>query len=75
VNILNVVGQNVRLLRGNRGLTQEALAIKAGLRRSYIGHIERGDRNLTLTNLNQIAAALNVHPSVLLLPKAFQYDI
>ncbi len=74
VNILKVVGQNIRQLRESKGFSQEELAVKAGLRRSYIGNIERGDRNLTVVSLNRIAMALNVHPITLLIPSTLRYD-
>ncbi len=73
MDILRVVGKNIRKLRESKGYSQEELAEKAGLKRSYLGHIERGDRNVTLTSLNQIAGALKVHPSVLMLSDAFEY--
>jgi transcriptional regulator with XRE-family HTH domain len=74
VNILKVVGQNIRRLRESQGYSQETLAAKAGLRRSYIGNLESGNRNLTVISLNQIALALNVHPIVLLIPESLKYD-
>jgi transcriptional regulator with XRE-family HTH domain len=74
VKILKVVGQNIRLLRESQGYTQETLAIKAGIQRSYIGNLEHGDRNVTLTTLNKIAIALNVNPIILLIPKTMQFD-
>lgn len=48
------------------GLSQEALADAAGIDRSHMGKIERGERNVTLLNLLKIAAALNGLPSDLL---------
>jgi transcriptional regulator with XRE-family HTH domain len=48
------------------GLSQEALAAEAGLDRSYMGGIERGEHNLTAMNLLKIAAALDIRPSKLL---------
>ncbi|HET6400507.1 MAG TPA: helix-turn-helix transcriptional regulator [Candidatus Kapabacteria bacterium] len=74
MDILKVVGKNIRILRQSHGYSQTDLATLAGLRRSYMGHIERGDRNVTLTTLNRIAGALKVHPSTLLLPKVFEYE-
>lgn len=53
-------GDRVRLLRTNAGLTQEALAAKCGLDRSYIGSVERGERNISLENICRIAAAIGV---------------
>lgn len=51
-------GEKVRNIRKEKGLSQEALADLAGIDRSYMGHIERGDQNITLTKIHQIADAL-----------------
>ncbi|WOI25075.1 helix-turn-helix transcriptional regulator [Cobetia amphilecti] len=53
-------GQRVRELRKNRGLSQEAMAALAGVDRSYMGHIERGEKNITLTKVYQISEALGI---------------
>lgn len=58
--ILEQFGQNVRKLRIKRGLSQEQLADKAGLHRTYIGMIERAEKNITLCNIEKIAIALSV---------------
>jgi transcriptional regulator with XRE-family HTH domain len=60
------VGARVRQLRDEKGLSQEALAAVCNLHRTYIGLIERGERNLTLTTIQQIAEGLGVPPSDLL---------
>lgn len=52
-------GSNLRALRRARALTQEALAARAGLDRSYVGGVERGERNPTLTAISRLADALN----------------
>jgi transcriptional regulator with XRE-family HTH domain len=59
-------GQRVRALRKEKGLSQEALAALADIDRSYMGHIERGEKNITLTKIYQISDALTVSPSYLL---------
>lgn len=53
-------GQRVRELRRKRGWTQETLAAKAGKHSTYIGGIERGERNPTLEVVEDLAAALNI---------------
>lgn len=59
-------GEKVRQVRKEKGLSQEALADLAGIDRSYMGHIERGDQNISLTKIYQIADALDVPARVLL---------
>jgi len=53
-------GEKVRQIRKEKGLSQEALADLAGIDRSYMGHIERGGQNITLTKIYQIADALEI---------------
>jgi len=74
MDILGIVGKNIRKLREVKGYSQEELALKAGLKRSYMGYIERGNKNVTLTTLKQIALALNVHPSVMLMDRGVFWD-
>ncbi|BCK26926.1 helix-turn-helix transcriptional regulator [Vibrio cholerae] len=59
-------GEKVRKTRKEKGLSQEALADLAGIDRSYMGHIERGDQNITLTKIYQISEALRVSVSDLI---------
>ena len=59
-------GERVRELRLQRGLSQEALAERCGLHRTYIGSVERGERNVSLQNIVRIAHALDVAASGLL---------
>lgn len=63
---LQALGDAVRAARKSRGLSQEALADAAGIDRSHIGKIERGERNVTLLNVLRIAAALDGSASDLL---------
>lgn len=58
--ILVSFGDKVRLIRKDLGLSQEELADRAGLHRTYIGMIERGEKNITLINIEKIAKALDV---------------
>jgi transcriptional regulator with XRE-family HTH domain len=61
-----LVAANVRRLRRQQGMSQEKLAEVAGLHRTYIGAIERGERNVTLNTLQQMAEALGVSCTALL---------
>lgn len=58
-------GLQIRRLRGQLDLSQEGLAHVAGLDRSYVGGVERGERNVALDNVYRLARALQVHPSEL----------
>jgi XRE family transcriptional regulator, regulator of sulfur utilization len=60
------IGQKVRRYREQRGLSQEELAWKIGLSTSYMGQLERGERNLNVDKILKIAKALKVNPSELL---------
>lgn len=58
--ILEKFGRKVRDERLKQNLSQEELAAKAGVHRTYIGMIERGEKNITLTNIEKIAKALGL---------------
>jgi len=58
--ILISFGEKVRELRKEKGLSQEELSFKADLHRTYIGMIERAEKNITLANIEKIAKALGV---------------
>ncbi len=64
--VLVALGAEIRRTRSGIGLSQEALAVDAGLDRSYVGGIERGEHNITIMNIAKIAGALKVKPSTLL---------
>ena len=65
-NILKEFARNVRTLRLKRGWSQEELARRADLHRTYIGAIERNERNVSLLNVERIAKALGVRAKDLL---------
>lgn len=56
----NVLARNVRQRRREKGLSQEALAAAAGLHRTYVGSIERSERNVSLDSLCALASGLSV---------------
>ena len=60
---LKQFGHRIKILRKERGLSQEAFAALANIDRSYMGHIERGSKNVTLTKIYQIADSLNIKAS------------
>ena len=64
---LLIFGNRLRALRLARGITQEVLAERADLHPTYIGGVERGERNLGLLNLFKLTAALGVRPSDILM--------
>lgn len=59
-SILVVFGKNVQKYRKKLNISQEKLAEYAGLHRTYIGMVERAERNITLVNMEKIAKALKV---------------
>lgn len=65
-NIKKQLGQKIKELRLRAGYSQEELASKANLHRTYMSDIERGERNVSVENIKKIADALGVDPSELL---------
>lgn len=59
-NISIAIGRKIRMERVKQGISQEKLAEMSGLHRTYIGMVERGEKNITLLNYVRIASALNV---------------
>lgn len=69
--LLKQLGLSIKLERVRKGLSQEELAELSGLHRTYIGMVERAERNISVINLMLIAKALNVSPNSLLNWKDF----
>ena len=61
--VLVALGAAIRRERSAMGLSQEVLALDAGLDRSYMGGVERGEHNLAVVNILKIARALKIKPS------------
>lgn len=64
VNVVSLrrnFGLRVRQFRLARRMSQQQLALDAGLNRTYVGSVERGERNVSLVNIHKIALALGVH--------------
>lgn len=70
MDVVALFGKNVRRFRDREGLSQEELAFRAGMKRSYLSNLERGTRNPTVRALGRLAVALGVAPSRLLEPHA-----
>lgn len=62
----NRMALNLRRLREGLGLSQEALADRASLHRTYVGSVERGERNISIDNIERLAHALGVSAASLL---------
>jgi transcriptional regulator with XRE-family HTH domain len=66
MDLVGLLGANVRKLRKAKGMSQEELALDAGMKRSYLSDLERGTRNPSIRALGRLADALHVEPSELL---------
>lgn len=66
--LVTIFANNVKKLRAAKGISQEELAERAGVHRTYVGMLERGEKNVTIYNIERIADALGVKPSSLLEP-------
>lgn len=67
MGLVQLLGENVRRLRNERGLSQEELAFRAGMKRSYLSDLERGTRNPTVRALGRLAEALEAEAAHLLI--------
>jgi transcriptional regulator with XRE-family HTH domain len=64
-DLLTQFGRRIRTLRTERGLTQEQLAEQTGFHRTYIGMVERGERNISLSNIGTFATTFEISISEL----------
>ncbi len=69
MDVVQLLGVNVRRYRKLKGMSQERLALDAGMERSYVSDLERGTRNPTVKALGRLAEALSVEPRALLEPR------
>lgn len=65
VDVKAEFGQRLRVIRNTKGWSQEHLAAVVGLDRSYVGGVERGERNISIENICKLAEALEVSPPAL----------
>lgn len=73
-NILKIIGSNIKHYRTFLGLSQEKLAELSGLHRTYVGAVERGERNISLKNIDRLAKVLAIEPYLLLKKKSQQLN-
>ncbi|PZO76738.1 MAG: transcriptional regulator [Sphingomonas hengshuiensis] len=69
VSLRCILAVNLKRRRQAQGLSQEALADRAGLHRTFVGAVERAERNISLDNIERLALALGVGPATLLAPE------
>jgi transcriptional regulator with XRE-family HTH domain len=62
MRLRQVVARNLRVLRKQKGLSQEELAFHAGINRNYVGQIEREEKSPTVDMIEKLAGALGIHP-------------
>ncbi len=70
MKLRQVVARNLRVLRKQKGLSQEELAFQAGINRNYVGQIEREEKSPTVDMVEKLAAALGVKPEELFFQQA-----
>lgn len=68
LSLRQVFARNVRLVRVNAGISQENLAMEIGLDRTFLGSLERGERNISIDNIERIAKVLGYPPYELVHP-------
>ncbi len=72
MTIEEIVGDNIRFIRQKRNISQEDLAFDADMSRTYVGEIERAQKNISVNRLTRLAKALGVNPEVLLIPEYYR---
>ncbi|NJL01487.1 MAG: helix-turn-helix transcriptional regulator [Spirulinaceae cyanobacterium SM2_1_0] len=72
-NARELFAKRLRQIRLYKGLSQEALADLAGLHRTYVGSVERGERNVSIDNMERLAKALEVDISELLRESKYEF--
>lgn len=70
MDVVQLLGENVRRYRKLKSMTQEQLAAEAGMERSYVSDLERGTRNPSVLALGRLADALGLEPHILLMLSA-----
>ena len=68
LTLRQVLARNVRLVRIHAGMSQERMAAEAGLDRAFVGTLERGQRNISIDNVELLAIAVGVAPHELMNP-------
>ena len=66
MKLRQIVARNLRVLRKQKGFSQEELAFQAGINRNYVGQIEREEKSPTIDVIEKLCAALEVNPTVLI---------
>jgi transcriptional regulator with XRE-family HTH domain len=69
INLREILSLNIKAFRAEEGLSQDEFAARCGLHRTYIGSVERQERNVTLETLNQLSTAMGVSAADLLTPQ------
>lgn len=72
MELIKIIGMNIRMLRKRKNLTIEELAEKCELQVPYLSDVERGERNITIQTLSKILNALESNPAAVLIPNPFE---
>ncbi len=72
MNIKQIVGDNIRFIRQKRKMSQEWLALDARMSRTYVGEVERAQKNISIERLTRLAEVLNVGPDALLIREYYR---